>query len=167
MNDVTQFLDIATAINKLTSANAQPTPGYSRPSAAQYSQATTAEQAIGQLAQMLQSDPSLIGKGAVPGQGIPLLGGLESSLLGTNQYQALTNNILNSVARINTGANMPASEEAFYRKTYLPQPGDPPATVQQKIANLMSFFQPILNYPGASNNGSASDLISALGGASQ
>jgi hypothetical protein len=165
LDDISKFVSIASAINSISGAGGT-TPGYSKPNAAQYSQAVAGQQSVDQLIQMLGADPSLVTKGAVPGQNLPVVGSLESSVLGSSQYQALTRNILNAVARINTGANMPASEEEFYRSTYLPQPGDPPATVQAKLANLQAFFKPILNYPGASGGSSdVTDLISALGGA--
>lgn len=161
LDDVGKFLSIASTINQINNAKSTANVGYGRPSAQQYSQAAAGQQSVDQLVQMLSADPSLINKNAIPGQGLPLVGSLESGALGTSQYKALTDNILNSVARINTGANMPAKEEAFYRATYLPQPGDSAQTIQAKLATLQSFFQPILNYP---TTGGGNSLTSALGG---
>jgi len=134
--------------------------GYSKPSASQYSQGVTAMQSLDSLNQLLQDNPGLVNANAVPGQGIPVVGGLISSVAGTGQYRALTKNILNSIARINTGANMPESEVQFYEQTYLPQPGDTEATKAQKLANLRQFFTPIVNYKGGGT--SANDLLSAI-----
>lgn len=106
----------------------------------EYSQANTALGGIDSIAQMLQQDPGLVER-SVAGQ-VPIVGGLLGGVTGTSEYNAAARNILNSVARLNTGANMPASEEAFYRQTYLPQPGDSQETQQQKLATLAGFFQP-------------------------
>ncbi len=149
----------------LTPQNSQ--ASFSKPSAQLYSQATTGLQSINQLEQMLQQDPSLANKNATPGQDLPVVGGLVSSAAGTSSYRAAANNILNSIARINTGAAMPASEAAFYARTYLPQPGDPPEAQAQKIAALRQFFMPIANYKQYSNGQDTSlqdALLQAQGG---
>jgi len=159
--DVSDYLNIVQAMQKLNPSG-NGSPGYSKPSAAQYSQAVGGLQSIAQLEQMLGGSPGVVNKNAAPGQGLPLVGGFESGALGTSQYRALTHNILNSVARINTGAAMPPSEERFYEQTYLPQPGDSPQAQATKLANLRGFFTPIVSYSGPST--SASDLVSALGG---
>jgi len=132
-------------------APAKPQASFTRPSAQLYSQATTGLASIDQLEGILSQDPSIVNKNATPGQDLPIVGGLVSGAAGTSQYRAAANNILNSIARINTGAAMPASEEAFYSRTYLPQPGDPPAAQAQKIAALRQFFMPIANYQQYSN----------------
>lgn len=160
LKDATDFLSLADAIQKMQ-APTQGAAGYSKPTASQYSQGVSGQQSVAQLQQLLQQDPSLLAKGNIPGQGLGVLGSLESGALGTSDYKAVTDNILNSIARINTGANMPVEEEAFYRKTYLPQPGDSDKTKQDKISNLQSFFNPITNYGGGSQSDS-SDLASAL-----
>lgn len=152
--------DIASQYETAASKKAQAAnDGYSKPSASQYAQGVTAMQSIDSLEGLLGSNPNLVNANATPGQDIPILGGLVSNVAGTGQYRALTKNILNSIARINTGANMPESEQAFYEQTYLPQPGNSPAVIQQKINNLRQFFSPIVNYGGGS---STSDLVNAL-----
>lgn len=126
--------------------------GYSKPSASQYSQAVTAMDSVGQLKNLISGDSGVISRNVTPGQGLPVIGSTISNLAGTSNYRALAHNILNSVARINTGANMPASEEAFYTQTYLPQPNDKPEVIQTKLSNLEQFFKPILNYSGGGND---------------
>lgn len=160
--DAKAFVDLAGAVQKLQGAGQNATPGYSKPTASQYAQGVAGEQSIAQLQQLLQQNPGLVSKNAIPGQGVGVIGGLLSGALGTSDYRAITHNILNSIARINTGANMPAEEEAFYRKTYLPQPGDSPQTQQDKINALESFFTPITQYPGSSGGSDTTDLTSAL-----
>lgn len=160
LKDASDFVSLATALQKVQATTA-PTAGYSKPTASQYAQGISGQQSIQQLQQLLQQDPSLISKNAIPGQGQGVLGSLLSGALGTSDYKAVTHNILNSIARINTGANMPVEEEQFYRKTYLPQPGDSDKTKQDKINALQTFFNPITNYGGGQPD--ATDLASALG----
>ena len=139
-------------------------PGYSKPSASQYSQGVSGLESVAQLQQMLQQDPGVVTKNITPGQNLPMgIGSAISNAAGTAQYRALSHNILNSIARINTGANMPVEEEAFYRNTYLPQPGDSPKVINTKMQSLQSFFQPIVQYPGGTGSVDPQDLLSALG----
>ena len=148
-----QYLALYSELSDVFTPAVDNKPSFGKPSAQLYSQATTGLTSIGQLEQMLANDPSLATRNATPGQNLPGVGGLVSRAAGTNQYRAATNNILNSIARINTGAAMPASEEAFYNRAYLPQPGDTPQAIQAKIMNLRQFFAPIANYKAASSGG--------------
>ncbi len=107
----------------------------------EYSQAQSGLSGIDQIAQMLSGDPGLLTRATTPGQNLPIVGGLVSNAVGTGEYNALSNNVLNSLARLNTGAAMPASEEAFYRRL-LPIAGDSEETKQQKLAQLKMAFQP-------------------------
>ncbi len=107
----------------------------------EYSQAQSGLSGIDQIAQMLGGDPGLLTRATTPGQNLPIVGGLVSNAVGTGEYNALSNNVLNSLARLNTGAAMPASEEAFYRRL-LPIAGDSEETKQQKLAQLKMAFQP-------------------------
>jgi len=159
---IESYLSLASTLQSIHATDAKanaPQPGFSKPSAAQYGQALTGLQSVQQLADLVSSNPDIISKNAVPGQGLGVAGGLLSGALGTSQYRAITNNILNSIARINTGANMPESERQFYEKSYLPQPGDSDAAKAQKVQTLVQFFQPLVSYQG---NGGG-DLASALG----
>lgn len=137
--------------------------GFTKPTAQQYSQAATGLQSLQALASILQTDPSVVGKNAsTPGQNLPLgIGSHISGIEGTSQYRAITGNILNSIARINTGANMPESERVFYENSYLPQPGDNDQTKQQKLQTLYQFFAPLANYQ-QSSTANSDDLSSAL-----
>lgn len=141
-------------------------PGYTKPTAGQFAQATTAIKSVQQLEQLLSGNSDLVNRNATPGQDLPLIGSTISNAVGTGQYRALAKNILNSIARINTGANMPASEQKFYEQTYLPQPNDSPETQQTKIANLYQFFVPIADYRGGSGSQTVTqdDLYNALNG---
>jgi hypothetical protein len=140
---------------------------FGRPSAQLYSQAKTGMASVDKLMNMIGGNSGLVNAAAIPGQSLPIVGGLISKAAGTNEYKAAASNILNSIARINTGAAMPPSEEAFYARTYLPQPGDDDATMQAKVQNLYQFFNPIANYEAESSGGGGGDQIMdalALGG---
>jgi hypothetical protein len=119
-------------------------PKKKQASVKEYSQAQGGLSGVNQLTQMLQNDPSLLTKGNAPGQDLPFIGGLVSGALGTGEYNATANNVLNSLARLNTGASMPASEESFYRRL-LPAAGDSEATRQQKLAQLSQAFEPFMS----------------------
>jgi hypothetical protein len=134
-------------------------PGYTKPTSQQYAQGVTGSNSIDQIQQMVSQDPGIVNRAATPGQGIPIVGSLISRGTNTTAYRGAGQNILNSIARINTGANMPESERKFYEQTYLPQPGDPPAAIQQKLATLRQFFAPITNYQGGSSSNQLSDAI--------
>jgi hypothetical protein len=118
---------------------------YSRPSAQQYSMATGGMTGVDQMAQMLSQNPDLLTKTAIPGQELPVIGGLISNLSGTGTYNAQAQNVLDSLARARTGAAMPASEKAFYERL-LPRAGDSQETVQNKLALLRQSFEPFMGY---------------------
>lgn len=141
------------------SFESKPTTTFSKPTAAQYTQAKTGLSSVKSLTSLLDKNSGLVSKSAIPGQNIPILGSVISNLAGTGEYRALSNNILNSIARINTGANMPESERKFYEQTYLPQPGDNDDTINQKINNLYEFFNPLANYAGYSSGDSLQDAL--------
>lgn len=91
-----------------------------------------------QLQGMLQQDPSIQGKSALSSTFDPF--GATSAALGTSSYENAKNNIADVITRLRTGAALTESEEAFYKRQ-LPQPFDPPETVQQKLAMFNDLFQ--------------------------
>lgn len=152
LDDAAKYVSLITALQELGGPAEEEKPGYGRPTAQQYAQGTAGLDSVARLEDILGSDPSLVGRDATPGQSLPGIGGLVSRAAGTNEYRALTNNILNSISRINTGAAMPQSEEGFYRRAYLPQPGDNEATQRRKLANIRQFFAPIVSYKGGGDD---------------
>lgn len=158
-----KYLAYYQAVSKTFEPQTKPVAAFGKPSAQLYSQATTGLQSLNNLVNMISKDKNIISKNMVPGQELPLIGSLVSGALGTSDYRAISNNILNSIARINTGAAMPASEEAFYAKTYLPQAGDSEATINTKIQNLVGFFSPIANYDQYQGQSSLEDALMQQG----
>jgi hypothetical protein len=133
-----------------------------KPTGQEYGLATGGTNALNQLAQLLQSNPSLAAKNATPGQGIPLVGSAITNAVGAGDYHALADNVLQSLIHLQTGATA-TPEEVKAAKGQLPQPGDSSEVVQRKLANLASMFAPYLN-GNAGTSSSSPDLASALAG---
>lgn len=112
-------------------------------SAQQNALAKSARTSLGQLAQLIQQDPTIIEKNATPGQGTPLIGSLVSSAAGASNYHALADNVLSSLIHLQTGATA-TKEEVTAAHGQLPQPGDPPEVQQRKLQTLLSNFAPFL-----------------------
>jgi hypothetical protein len=112
-----------------------------------------------QLSSMLQRDPSIQGKSAISGTFDPF--GATSAALGTSSYETAKSNIADVITRLRTGAALTESEEAFYKKQ-LPQPFDPPQTVQQKLAMFNDLFQRVA---GTGRSTTDIDPSQALSGA--
>lgn len=132
-------------------------PGYTKPTAQQYGLAQAGISSLGQLEQMLGSNPSLVTKGSIPGQQLPVVGGLVSNAIGTGEYNSLSNNVLDALARVRTGAAMTSQEESFYRNL-LPKAGDNDATIKSKMNSLKQAFTPFLGYGGSDSGVDLSSL---------
>lgn len=118
-------------------------PNIGKISAQQYGLAQSGAQSLQQLAQLLQSDPSLAAKNATPGQGIPIVGNAISNATGAADYHSLADNVLSSLIHLQTGATA-TKEEITSAKGQLPGPNDDPATKQRKLQTLFSNFSPFL-----------------------
>jgi hypothetical protein len=130
-------------LEKMMNSSTSSTAGNIKPNATQYGEAQSGMQSLQQLSDMIQQNPNIVGQTAIPGQNMPLIGGLVRSAAGTGDYQAAAQNTLDALARARTGAAMSKQEEAFYQRM-LPQAGDNPQTVQFKLQQLQTAFQPFL-----------------------
>jgi hypothetical protein len=117
---------------------------FTKPTAQQHGLAQSGLTSLQQLQDMIGQDPSLITREATPGQDLPIVGGLVSNAAGTGEYNATANNVLDSLARVRTGAAMTKQEETFYRNL-LPKAGDNEQTVRSKISALAQAFTPFMN----------------------
>lgn len=133
---------------------------YGKPTAQQHALALAGIGGTNQIADILSSDPGVLNRSAIPGQKLPVVGGLISRLAGTGEYQASAQNALDALARARTGAAMTKNEEGFYQRL-LPRSGDSSATVQRKLQILQSNFEPFLGQPQSSP--SAEDILSMMG----
>lgn len=105
--------------------------------------------ALTQLAQLLQSDPSVIAKSKIPGQGLPLgIGSVVTAAAGTSNYNALSNSVIENLLHLQTGATA-TPEEVEVVRGQLPLATDDPATRQRKLATLYNSFQ---GFMGGTNN---------------
>jgi hypothetical protein len=69
-----------------------------------------------------------------------LLGGLIGNAVGTNEYDAARQQVVDVIARLRTGAAISRTEEQRFLK-FLPQPFDSPAVREQKLGYLERQFQ--------------------------
>jgi hypothetical protein len=156
------YISTYSALDKIF--NPQPSSSSTiKPTSQQYGLAQGGMNSLQQLAQLISNNPSIVERNATPGQGLPLVGSLITNAAGAGDYHALSDNVLQSLIHLETGATA-TPEEVKAAKGQLPQPGDSAQLQQQKIQNLMTLFQPYIqgNSGNAANSGSSSDLINAL-----
>jgi hypothetical protein len=140
--------------------------------AQQYGLAQTGMQTLQQLAQMIQSDPSVVTKTATPGRGLPVVGGFLSNAAGTGQYDAMGYNIADSLLRLRTGATANPEEIRKLQTQLMPRAGDSPATIRTKMQQLQQAFGNVLQLAnqgggGGSSNDFESQMMAMMGGQGQ
>lgn len=154
-----QIIDRYDFVQKAEAARNKPAASpFGKPTFQQYQMAKSGVNSLQQIEKLIKQSPELVTKGNVPGQGIPIVGGYVQKSLGTNQYKALSKNLVDTVLRIRTGAQANKEEIALYSKELMPQAGDPPETVQSKLQTLYDFLN-----TAASVGDSQSNLSSAIG----
>lgn len=127
--------------------------------ASQIQQANNANSAltdIRSIASMLQSDPNVILKDAVPG------GSIARGITGTTDYQAAKQNVVDVLTRLRSGAAISANEEKLY-KSLLPSLGDSPQSANNKLQRLQSLLLSFAN-PQAAQPDLTNALIQQQGG---
>lgn len=140
--NIDKILLLKKAFGSDATATAPKSP-YGKPTAQQHGIAQSGLSSLDQLSGMLSSNPDMVNRTAVPGQDLPLVGGLVSNAIGTGDYNAVAGNVLDALARARTGAAMTSSEEAFYKRL-LPRAGDNAETVKTKLSQLREAFQPFV-----------------------
>jgi hypothetical protein len=108
------------------------------------------------LESQLQRDPSVQQKSAVSGTFNPF--GVTSRALGTGQYENARQQAIDVIARIRTGAAV-TKEEAQRFAVFLPQPGDDPETIQQKLGILRNQFETVVSRQPSYSESSAGDIL--------
>ena len=155
-----QIMERYNFVSKAEEARNKPAASpFGKPTFQQYTMAKSGVNSLQQIEKLIKQSPELVNKGNVPGQGIPIVGGYVQKSLGTNQYKALSHNLIDTVLRIRTGAQANAQEIALYSRDLMPQAGDPPETVQSKLQTLYDFLN-----TAASVGDNKSNLSSAIGG---
>lgn len=137
-------------------------PNIGKPTAQQYGLATSGIQSLQNLSSLLQGDPSLLNKSATPGQGLPVVGGFVKHAAGTNQYDAVLTNLVDTMLRLRTGAAATKDEINMYKRQLAPTAGDTPQAIQSKLQQFYQAFAPFLGTNQSA--GSSQDLLSQMNG---
>jgi hypothetical protein len=155
--DVQEFLSNAKMVNDL-SASSTGKP-LSAEAAKVTSNAETGLTAISDFEKLVQDDPAAFSRSNIPGKGFldNLTGGRVSGALGTSEIDAASDQIVDVIARLRTGAAISKQEEDRFKR-YIPRSGDTPEAMQQKLGYLRNQFQMVAQRTG----GSGSDLQAAI-----
>lgn len=148
LEDATKYVSLLAALNEIDS------PATPKLSATQVQQANNAQSGLSDLqtlSGMLQQDPRIAAKAAIPG------GGLARRLTGTTDYDAAKQNIVDVISRLRSGAAI-TNDEARRYMSLLPGAADSAESAQAKIARLTQLLSGF-----ASPQPGGSDLASALG----
>lgn len=132
-------------------------------SAKDYANAVSGTQGIQQISQMLQSDPSLLAKTAVPGGSLPIIGGYLRNKAGTSQLDAVAYNVADKYLKLTTGAVANKSEIQNTATKMMPRAGDSQQTVQAKLQQLQDYYNIFITQAQGKNNNS--DLLMQMNGA--
>lgn len=108
------------------------------------------------LESTLQNDPSAFARQALPN---PL--GITARLTGTTDIRAATDNVVDVIARLRSGAAI-TDDEARRFARLLPQPGDSQESAARKIANVRAELESFAS-PGAASM-SLEDALMSQGG---
>jgi hypothetical protein len=111
--------------------------------------------ALGTIQSLIQQDPSMLLKGAIPTD-------IGKNLAGAGVLNTARKEASDVISRLRTGAAINKEEENFYR-SQLPQFGDTPDTIDYKLNLLGSLFSRFANPEAAQPDlSSGGDLVSAL-----
>jgi hypothetical protein len=142
----------------------QTTSNLGKTAAAQYNLAQQGTAALNQLSNLIQQNPSVITKSAIPGKSLPIVGGYVQRAAGTTQFDTLGYAAVSSLLRAQSGAAVPDSEVRAYMRAYLPKAGDSADAINTKLNTLAYAFQTVMqggqNQP--TNQYAPANLQSAL-----
>lgn len=158
--DVAEYLANAKAFNDLTAATSGAKKPISATAADALANAKAGLSSLDTIEQELANNPGVQGKEAVTQTFNPF--GITGRLTGTSNYDTALVQAKDVIARLRTGAAISNSEEARFTKM-LPQPADPPETVQQKLALLRNALTTVVTRVG----GNSEDLLQEAAQAAQ
>lgn len=121
--------------------------------AQQYGLAQSGSEALQNLSQLLQTDPSVVSRSATPGRSLPIAGGFISNAAGTGDFDAIGYNIADTILRLRTGATANESEVRKLQSQIMPRAGDSPQTIQTKMKQIDSIFRNVLDLASQSSAG--------------
>lgn len=152
--NVDKYLSLYKALSAVTQAQGKASGlNVTKPTSEKLSNAQSGMDSVGQLRQILANNPELVGKSSVPGRGLPVVGGLISSALGTTDYDAQAYNMMDNLLRIRTGAQANPTEIKKYVTSLLPRLGDSPQEAERKLQIFEKQFGDILALANAPNQG--------------
>lgn len=131
--------------------------------ATQQQQASNAQsglQSINDLSTLIKGNRGLVNKSGIPGQG-SIIGGFESNLLGTGEYNTAASNIKDVISRLRSGAALTSQEEKRYTNL-IPKAGDNDSTITYKLSALQDLFAKFAA-PQSTGGSDLTDLLANAG----
>lgn len=161
--NVDKYLSLYKALSAVTQAqNKASGLNVTKPTSEKLSNAQSGMDSVQKLRQIMASNPQLVGRASMPGKGLPVVGGLVSSALGTTDYDAQAYNMMDNLLRIRTGAQANPTEIKKYVTSLLPRLGDSPAEAERKLMIFEKQFGDILSLANAGTQEEYSPLQDAI-----
>lgn len=137
--------------------------GTTQVTAQNFSNAQQGMTALQSLSSLLQQNPNVLTGTAIPGQGLPVIGGFLSNAAGDSQYNTLADQVADMYLRLTSGAGTTPAEMTSIKNNLMPRAGDSQQTIQTKLNNLYGYFN---NVVGMAQQGgtSSSDPTDQLAG---
>lgn len=163
MKDVSEYLANVKAYQDLAGGSNKSKVGVV--SSQNYANAQSGSQSIQALRQMLQENPSLLTKSAIPGGSLPIIGGYIKNASGTGQLDALAYNIADKYLKLTTGATATDAEIKNTATKLMPRAGDNSDTVNLKLHQLEDYYNTILGEASgqSGSKGTLQDLLANSG----
>jgi hypothetical protein len=152
-----KYLEYYQTMQEIYAAPESTTKPLSSEAAKTQSNALAGLEAIDDFQNIISSNPSAFQRTLVPGR--TAVGGYLGRALGTTGIDASTQQIIDVIARLRTGAAISKEEERRFTQ-FIPRPGDPENVRAQKLGYLRRQFERVASEVGPSSGGS--DLESAL-----
>lgn len=138
-------------------------PNITKVTAQQYGLAKSGLDSVGEVAKLLQDNPSLVSRTATPGRGLPVIGGYIARGAGTSDYDSIGYNIADTLLRLRTGAQANASEVNNLKTQIMPRAGDTDEVVQRKLVRLQQMFGNVLALADEDTANASADFAAAVG----
>jgi hypothetical protein len=143
MKDVQEYLGIAETMQTLTGSTAPEEKPLGTEAQKRALTSQSGLRSLQTLEETLATDP-----GAFKRQALPNPFGITAGITNTTDIRAATDNVVDVIARLRSGAAITDQEAARFARL-LPQPGDSKESAARKLANvraeLESFMQPATN----------------------
>lgn len=157
--DVNEYLSIVKTIQSLKPSSS--TKPMSAEAAKSQSNALAGIEAINDFRSAITQDPSAFRNTILPGRS--LFGGAVGNALGTGNIDAASQQIIDVIARLRTGAAISREEEARF-KQFIPRPGDSQEVREQKLGYLERQFKRVAqDMVGAPSENDLTSLMASLG----